>query len=268
MNGLDPDELLDLASRLAVAAGDAALDSRRRRRPSVVTKSTVTDLVTEHDRAAEATIVAGLTAARPDDAIIGEEGTDRTGTSAIAWYLDPIDGTTNFVYGLPHWATSIAARDADGMVVGAVYAPVLGELHTAVRGGGAWRNGEPIACTDRSELGLALVATGFAYRAEVRVRQGAILARLLGAVRDIRRLGSAALDLCNLAAGRVDAYYELGLNSWDLAAGELIAREAGCRTAFLPDSPPGTHGVLAAAPAIFDELEQLLHRSSSVEHPT
>ena len=172
------------------------------------------------------------------------------------------------MYGLPHWGTSIAARDADGMLVAAVYAPVLGELYTAVRGGGARLGGEPIACSGRAELGLALVGTGFAYRAEMRVRQGAIVARLLGSVRDIRRLGSAAIDLCLVAAGRLDGYFELGLNAWDLAAGELIAREAGCRTTFLPDSPPGTHGVLAAAPGIFDDLEQLLNRCLSADGPT
>ena len=194
------------------------------------TKSSTTDLVTVHDRAAEEAIVAGLGAARPDDAIVGEEGTNRAGTSGISWFVDPIDGTTNFVYDLPLWSTSIAATDAEGALVGAVYAPALGELFAAARGRGATLDGRPIGCSDRTEVALALVGTGFSYLPERRRQQAALVAEVIGAVRDVRRLGSAALDLCFVAAGRYDAYFETGLNSWDAAAGELIAREAGCRS--------------------------------------
>jgi myo-inositol-1(or 4)-monophosphatase len=172
--------------------------------------------------------------------------------------VDPIDGTTNFVYDLPHWATSIAAGADDGMLVGAVYVPGLGELFAAARGRGATLNGSPISTSGRDDLALALVATGFAYRPETRREQAAVAQRLIGSIRDIRRLGSAAIDLCYVAAGRFDAYFESGLNAWDLAAGELIAREAGCRTGDFAGERPGWHGLLAAAPAIFDELRGFL----------
>lgn len=255
------DELVALACRLAVEAGDAALAGRREASlPAITpgTKSTATDLVTAYDRAAEAMIVAGIRAARPGDAIVGEEGTDHDGTSGVSWFVDPIDGTTNFVYDLPLWSTSVAAGDRDGMLVGAVYVPALGELFAATRGGGATLGGRPIRCSDRAELGLALVATGFAYDVARRRRQGEIVADVLGAVRDIRRLGSAAIDLCYVAAGRYDAYFETGLNAWDAAAGELIAREAGCRTGDHRGGPPVPAELLVATPAIFDDLQRLL----------
>jgi myo-inositol-1(or 4)-monophosphatase len=252
------DELAALACRLAVEAGDQARAGQLATTPESSTKSTATDLVTLHDRAAEATIVAGLAAARPDDAIVGEEGTARPGTSGVTWYVDPIDGTTNFVYGLHHWATSIAAFDVDGPLVGAVYAPVLGELYAASRGRGATIDGRPIHCSDRQDLALALVATGFSYVPSVRIEQIDVLAGIIGNVRDVRRLGSAAIDLCHVACGRVDAYYEAGLNAWDAAAGELIAREAGCRTGDFAGGPANPAELLVATPAIFDGLAGLL----------
>lgn len=251
------EDLHALACELAVTAGDLALAAGRPTAWTTTTKSTVTDMVTATDRAAEAAIVEGLRTARPNDAILGEEGTNRAGTSGITWHLDPIDGTTNYVYGLAHWATSIAAEDAAGMVVGAVYVPVLGELFAARRGGGATLNGEVISCRPTTELALALVATGFAYVPERRVRQGEIVSAMLPAVRDIRRLGSAAIDLCYVAAGRFDAYFEDHLNLWDYAAAELIAREAGCRTTSSEASVDG-RGVVAATPAIYDGLVSLL----------
>lgn len=255
------DELLPLACRLAVEAGDAALSGRRGPRATALetlSKSTLTDLVTAHDRAAERAVVGGLLAARLDDAIVGEEGTDRPGTSEITWYVDPIDGTTNFVYDLPTWAVSIAAADGDGTLVGAVYAPPLGELFAAARGHGATLNGERIRCTAGTDLSQALVATGFSYDSARRRRQAALVERLIGSVRDIRRLGSAALDLCYVAAGRFDVYYEDGLNIWDFAAGELIAREAGCRTSDFGGAPIAAGQVLAASPALFDQFTALL----------
>jgi len=253
-----PADLLAVAGRLAVAAGDAALAGRRDAVLEPGTKSTATDLVTSFDKAAEATIVEGLAAARPADAIVGEEGTDRPGTSGIEWYVDPIDGTTNFVYDVPAWTTSIAAADAAGMLVGVVYAPAFGELFTATRDGGAALNGRPIAASDRRDLALALVATGFAYAADRRRAQARIVADVIGEVRDIRRLGSAALDLCFVAAGRFDAYFETGLNAWDSAAGELIAVEAGCLAGDHRGGPPRPGELLVAAPGIFADLQRLL----------
>jgi myo-inositol-1(or 4)-monophosphatase len=250
--------LLALATELAVRAGDAALAGRRDAVLEPGTKSTLTDLVTVFDKAAETTIVEGLAAARPHDAIVGEEGTDRAGTSGISWYVDPIDGTTNFVYGLPLWSTSIAAADGDEMVIGVVYAPVIGELFAATRGGGATLGGRPIRCSDREDLALALVGTGFAYAADRRREQAQTVTDVIGAVRDIRRLGSAALDLCYVAAGRYDAYFETGLNSWDAAAGELIAREAGCRSGDHRGGPSRPGELLVATPAIFAELQARL----------
>ena len=259
-------ELRDLACRLAVEAGDAALAGRRQSAPPALapgTKSTATDLVTAFDRAAESLVVDGLRAARPDDAVVGEEGTDRPGTSGISWYVDPIDGTTNFVYDLPLWATSVAAGDADGMLAGAVYVPALGELYAAARNEGATCNGEPIRASDRVDLALALVATGFAYDAARRTRQAQIVAGLVGHVRDIRRLGSAAIDLCFVAAGRYDAYFETGLQPWDSAAGALIAGEAGCRAGDHGGGPPTPGDLLVATPAIFEELQAHLARLSA-----
>jgi myo-inositol-1(or 4)-monophosphatase len=252
------DALTELACRLAVEAGDQASSGQRASASGLSTKSTATDLVTIHDRAAEATIVAGLATTRPDDGIVGEEGTARPGTSGVSWLVDPIDGTTNYVYGLHHWATSIAAVDAEGALAGAVYVPALGELFAAGRGRGATLNGHPIHCSDRDELALALVATGFGYVPSVRVEQAGLLTRILGEVRDIRRLGSAAIDLCHVACGRVDAYYEAGLNPWDAAAGELIAREAGCRSGDFAGGPADPAELLVATPAIFDDLARLL----------
>jgi len=249
----DLDELLRLTAELAVAGGDRAATGRRTGL-GVSTKSTVTDLVTVHDRAAEDVIVAGITAARPDDAIVGEEGTDRPGTSGRSWYLDPIDGTTNFVYDIPTWATSVAVGDTDGMLAGAVYVPAMGELFAAARGQGATLGGVPIRCSATTDLALALVATGFGYTPERRVRQAAIVAELVGVIRDVRRLGAASLDLCYVAAGRFDAYFEEHLNIWDMAAGELIAREAGCRTGDYGGGAPTPAQLVAATPELYGPL--------------
>lgn len=256
------DELLDLACRLAVEAGDRALAGRHDESlttPEALTKSTATDLVTVHDRAAERVIVDGIAAARPDDAVFGEEGTNRAGTSGVSWFVDPIDGTTNFVYDLPAWSTSIAAvGDGDHVLVGAVYVPPIGELFAAASGRGATLDGRPITHSGREDLALALVGTGFSYDAIRRRQQGAVIERILGDLRDLRRFGSAAMDCCYVAAGRFDAYFEEGLNRWDMAAGELIAREAGCRTGDFSGGPPTPAQLLVAAPAIFDEMAALL----------
>jgi myo-inositol-1(or 4)-monophosphatase len=221
--------------------------------------------VTVHDREAERIVVEGIEAARPDDAIVGEEGTDRLGASGISWYVDPIDGTTNFVYDLPAWSTSVAAGDADGMLVGAVYVPPIGELFAAAAGRGATLDGRPITHSGRRELALALVATGFSYVPSRRRQQAAVVEGLIGEVRDLRRFGSAAIDLCYVAAGRFDAYYETGLKRWDMAAGELIAREAGCLTGDFGGGPPRPSELVVAAPEIFPAMTALLAAAHTVD---
>ena len=255
----DNAELLQLATDLAVRAGRAARDGRAEHGiPTTSTKSSSTDMVTEFDKASEALIVGGILGARPDDAIVGEEGTDRPGTSGVDWLIDPIDGTTNFLYGLPGWAVSIAARTSAGTQVGVVYVPDTDELFTASAGQGALLNGHPIGCSTTDDPALALVATGFSYLSERRALQAQRVAQLLPQVRDMRRFGAAAPDLCSVAAGRVDVYYEQWLGPWDLAAGELIAREAGCLTGSLDGGPARPSSVLAANPALFVGMQQLI----------
>ena len=251
-------ELRSLAEELAVAAGRLALDGRRSlgigHSTAHTTKSTPTDPVTEFDRAAEALIVGELRARRPDDAIVGEEGASDPGTSGLEWHLDPIDGTANFVYDLPTWCTSVAVVDADGSLAGAVYAPVTDELFSAHRGGGATRNGRSVTVSGADRLERAMIATGFSYQAERRAVQAARVAGLLPQVRDIRRFGSAALDLCMVACGRVDAYVEEHLNSWDLAAGVLIAAEAGAVTTSLDGGAVHPGSVAVASPEVHSAL--------------
>jgi myo-inositol-1(or 4)-monophosphatase len=265
-----PDEspaegLLSLAERLARETGDLILAGRSKGIVDVDTKSTGTDMVTEFDRAAETLIVSELRRLRPDDAIVGEEGTDRRGTSGIAWLIDPIDGTTNFLYGLPGYAVSIAASDGDGPLVGAVAVPTFGEVFTARRGGGAWCNGEPLWCSNQTVLGEALVATGFSYAAERRGRQADVLRQVLPRVRDIRRFGAAAVDLCFVGAGRVDAYFEKGMAAWDSAAGGLVATEAGALLGGLDGGPPRPDALLAAAPGVFEALQALLIEAGAAD---
>jgi len=255
-------ELRSFAEALAVQAGTDAFAGRQRLGVGQPvhhdTKSSPTDPVTEFDRAAERLIVDAIRARRPDDSIVGEEGADHLGTSGLAWHVDPIDGTANFVYDLPSWCTSVALVDGDGPLVGAVYAPVTDELFSAARGDGATRNGDAIHCSSASSLSGALVGTGFSYSAERRTAQARRLTELLPAVRDIRRLGSAAIDLCLVACGRLDAYFEEHLNSWDLAAGVLIAAEAGARTSDFSSGRAGTSATVAAAPGIHDALLELI----------
>ena len=222
-----PTALTELAEEVARAAGELARSMAAEARIAPSTKSTQTDLVTKADRAVEELIATELLAHRPDDGIHGEEGTARAGTGPVDWHVDPIDGTTNYVYGIPAYSVSIAAAVDDRVVAGVVYDPAGDELFRATAGAGAWRNDERLSCRLDAELPTALVATGFGYRPEQRRQQARVLTGLLPSIRDIRRFGSAALDLCAVAAGRTDAYYERGLNRWDMAAGALIAAEAG-----------------------------------------
>jgi myo-inositol-1(or 4)-monophosphatase len=252
------EELAALAESLARRAGGLVRDGRTRGLDDVETKSSLTDVVTEYDRASEELIVGALREARPDDGLIGEEGTSIAGESGVHWLIDPIDGTTNYLYALPAYSVSIAAADATGKLAGAVYCPPTDEMFVAHRGGGARLNGAPIQCSPINVIAAALVATGFAYQPERRAAQGRRVAGLLPRVRDIRRFGSAALDLCYVAAGRFDAYYEQWLNPWDCAAGELIAAEAGARSGSFPGAEGEPAGLVVAAPGVFDDLLALL----------
>jgi myo-inositol-1(or 4)-monophosphatase len=254
------DELLTLASELAVRAGRMVRDGRAARGvTTAATKTSTTDVVTEFDRASEALIVGAIRLARPDDALVGEEGTRTPGTSGIHWLIDPIDGTTNFLYGLPGYAVSIAACTDDGTEVGCaevgvVYIPSTDELFTAVRGRGAELDGQTIRCSETVDLSLALVATGFNYRPERRGPQARRVAELMPRIRDVRRLGAAAADLCYVAAGRVDVYFEEFLGPWDLAAGALIATEAGCVSSALDGSPITPSSALVANAHLHEQM--------------
>lgn len=251
-------DLREFAGALARRAGALITAGRTTGAGAVDTKSSATDLVTQYDRASEELIVGAIRAARPDDGIIGEEGTSDTGTSGVQWLIDPIDGTTNFFYGLPGYAVSIAACDDGGPFAAAVYIPATDELFTAGRDGGATLNGERIGCSSTTEISSALVATGFSYIAERRLHQMARLQHIIGEVRDIRRLGAAAADLCHVAAGRVDVYFEEHLGPWDLAAGRLIAAEAGCVIGDFDGGEVRPEQVLVANPSLFEPMRALI----------
>jgi myo-inositol-1(or 4)-monophosphatase len=254
----DLDALRALAERVARAAGMLLLDGLGRTRAEVGTKSTGTDMVTEMDRASEALIERELLAARPDDGLLGEEGMSREGTSGVRWVVDPLDGTTNYLYGFPGFNVSIAAELDGDVVAGAVFDVASGELFSATRGGGASRDGSPIRVSGATDLAHALVGTGFSYEPERRRRQAHALVHVLPRVRDIRRQGAAALDLCSVACGRLDAYFERGLAAWDLAAGGLIAREAGAVVTDFAGEAASPGEVLAAGPGVADALRAVL----------
>jgi myo-inositol-1(or 4)-monophosphatase len=262
----EPAELLALAVATAREAGELVARGRASAGDQVGVKSTATDVVTAVDTASERLIVGRLLGARPDDAVLGEEGAAREGSSGVRWIVDPIDGTVNFLYDLPAYAVSIAA-EVDGVVrAGAVLNVATGDLFTATTGGGAWLSTparpEPVRLSGSRPVSLeqTLVGTGFGYRPEQRRAQGAVVAALLPQVRDIRRMGSAALDLCAAAAGRLDAYYELHLNPWDHAAGGLVAAEAGVVVTGLPGRPFAEPMAIAAAPTVADAFVELLQR--------
>lgn len=262
----DPLVLLDLATSLARQAGALAL-AMHADLGAHDTKSTPTDVVTAADRASEQLLVEGIRAARPGDGILGEEGTADEGTTGVRWVIDPIDGTVNYLYGLPHWAVSIGVEVHGTTVAGVVLNPAAGDLFAATLGGGATLNGRPLRCTAVTELSQTLVATGFGYDARRRAAQAVVMTSVLPAVRDLRRQGAGALDLCAVAAGRVDAYFEQGLSPWDMSAGLLIAAEAGARTGGLRGRGPSYDLVLAAAPGVFDALHDLLVAADADAEP-
>ncbi len=254
---------MEIAARLATEAGQLVAKGRADAAVKA-SKSSLEDIVTQVDLDAEQLLRDRIAALRPDDAVLGEEGDDVEGTSGITWVLDPIDGTVNFLYGLPHFCVSVAAvRGAPKpgqwtQLAGAIAEAGDGPLWTAAAGVGAWRDGVPLAPRRPSALSQTLVATGFQYLPERRVVQGEVAARLMASVRDIRRLGSCALDLCYAAAGEVDAYYEHGLNAWDFAAGSLIAREVGLRVEGFDGAAADEKFLLAAPPGTFEELHAAL----------
>lgn len=255
-------DLRDLAVGLAATGAERLRARAGAPDLRVATKSTETDPVTEVDRQVEAELVARLADLRPDDGVLGEEGTRREGRSGVEWLIDPIDGTVDFLYGIPGCNVSVAAS-VDGVVVaGAVVDPLHGDTFAAARGHGATRNGTQVRCTRASDPAHALVGTGFAYSPAERARQADVLARVLPRIRDIRRVGAAAIDLCWVACGRLDGYYERNLRPWDWAAGSLIAEEAGARvTALGGGSLPGDLPdacIVAAGPDLHPALAALL----------
>ena len=259
--GVDLHLLLEFAGETAQRAGELLLEGLSERGASerlaaAATKSSPTDLVTELDRASEALIVKALRTRRPEDGLLGEEGTSRAGSSGLTWVIDPLDGTTNFVYGYGSFAVSIALVDAGGPLLGVVHDPLRGETFSAARGLGAHLDGRRLAAPAASgPLSEALLGTGFGYDTELRVAQARLLPTVLGAVRDLRRGGSAALDLCSVASGRLDGYFEAGLAPWDRAAGELVVTEAGGVVLEVSGLHAGRTTLVASPP---DRLEALL----------
>jgi myo-inositol-1(or 4)-monophosphatase len=259
-------EAVAVATRAARAAGAQLLDSFEGVATGVDAKSSDTDMVSDADRGSETVIVSAIRAAFPGDSIVAEEGSLESGGSGRTWYIDPLDGTTNYLYGVPHWAVAICLADQTGALAGVVYDPVRDELFSAERGGGATlsRAGGPprtLRTTAVTDLGSALVATGFAYVADDREEQARILTRVLGKVRDLRRYGSATLDLSWVAAGRFDAYFESVDKPWDWMAGALIVQEAGGRVTELTQARSGHPHIVASAPDVHDSLLALLKRA-------
>jgi len=249
-------ELLKIADSVARAAGKHLMN-----RPASFTfteKSSAVDFATQMDKQAEELIVKHLLTYRPDDGIIAEEGSAKESKSGITWVIDPLDGTVNYLYGLPGWNVSISAKDKDGVVVGVVYAPSIDGFWSGVRSGGATYNGVKIKCNDPVELGKALLGTGFAYDLNLRISQGETMAKLLPRIRDLRRNGAAAVDLCYVAMGALDGYFESSLNEWDHAAGGLIAIEAGAVVSGRGGGAPNSDLVVCAGPALYAQLLPLI----------
>ena len=270
------DQLLKIATRIAHEAGAGALarvagpDARHALRADASAKSSATDLVSAADRESEQIIVTRLSEERPDDGILGEEGATRSSASGIEWIVDPIDGTTNFLYGHGSFAVSIGAYEGDTGIAGVVFDPIRNETFAAVRGGGATRNGQPLhAPQDAPPLGEVLLGTGFHYLASRRLRQARLLIDVLPAVRDIRRQGAAALDICSVASQRLDAYYEAELQPWDIAAGLVIATEAGYRHEVLDLGAELERTLLVAHPLLLGPIRDLLFgaATSASAHP-
>jgi myo-inositol-1(or 4)-monophosphatase len=262
----DEHHLLNVASDAARMAGGLLLERFRGGRESTITsKSTPTDLVSEADLASERAIRELLARERPDDGFLGEEGGESAGSSGLRWVVDPLDGTVNYLFGIPQWCVSVAVEDEDGSLAGAIFDPNRDELFLATRGGRPTYTGPDtvgearlIEMSSRHELASTMLATGLAYDATVRAAQALVLARVIPRVRDVRRFGSAALDLAWTAMGRYDAYFERTVKPWDIAAGTLVCQTAGLRVVDLPVHANLPWGILAAAPAACEELLELV----------
>ena len=254
----DPQELLSLAEGIARRAGALLLERFNEPARGVETKTGPTDPVSDADRDAETLILTAVRKSRPGDGLLGEEGGEGESDTGLTWVVDPLDGTVNFLFGIPVWCVSIGVEDDSGGLAGVVYDPNRNETFTALRDGGARLNGAPIEVSDRTELTSALVGTGFHYDQERRAEQAAKVAEVLPRVRDVRRAGSAALDLCSLACGRLDAFYEAPMERWDRSAGELIVREAGGVVVDLPAPRGAPPGVVAANPRLHPEFARLI----------
>lgn len=249
-------ELLGLAVAAAQEAGRLVRDKPEGSLLTIA-KSSPTDLVSEMDRASEKLILTRILGARPGDGIVGEEGSQKTSDSGLSWLIDPIDGTVNYLRGLPSYSISIAAVDGNDSIVGVVHDPTLDETFAAIRGQGATLNGSPVACAD-TPFSQSIIGTGFSYSASRRARQARVLQNILPAVGDIRRPGSAAISLCWVACGRLDAFFETGLKRWDFAAGALIALEAGADVGITEGHQSDDRLVIASAPSVTAGLQQLL----------
>ena len=265
------EQLRAIAVRVATAAGELALRRRGEGVEVAATKSTLVDIVTEADRETERLILDLLAAERPEDGVLGEEGASKQGTSGLTWVVDPIDGTVNFLYGIPHWAVSIAVVEGDPDpltwrgLAGAVVSPPSGEVFSAATGNGAFLGDTRLQVLPPVELSQALVATGFAYDSWMRSQQGRATAELLPLVRDLRRQGTASLDLCYVGAGRYNAYFERTLSPWDHAAGAIVAREAGAVVKGHGEAPPSRDCIIAAHPVVAAELEAVLDELGALD---
>lgn len=250
-------ELLMLAEKIALQAGELLIN--RPAKFKLDEKSGVLDFATQMDHESEKLIVSEILKARPDDGLVGEEGANKESISGITWVIDPIDGTVNYLYDIPGWCISIAAKDNSGVLMGVVYSPATNSLWKASRGGGAFLNNSPIKCNEPVELNRALVGSGFAYDIERRKVQAEFIAKLLPQIRDLRRLGACAVDICHVASGSLDAFFEAGVNEWDYAAAGLIASEAGAKVTIKSGIWNGQkHQVLAAGPSLHAAIEGLL----------
>lgn len=257
MSEADEQELLAIARDAARAAAEELSRRFGTVAEGVHSKSTPTDLASEADLAAESAIRRLLSERRPEDAVLGEEE-GATGDGELRWVVDPLDGTVNYLFGIPAFAVSVACEDADGALAGVVLDPVRGECFEATRSGRSMLNGSSISGSRRTELATAMVATGFGYDADVRARQAAVVARVLPRARDIRRFGAAALDLAWCACGRWDAYYERGVKLWDVAAGALICRRAGLEVLRLEPTADDAAGLVVAPEGLVEELFRLV----------
>jgi myo-inositol-1(or 4)-monophosphatase len=264
--GVSADGLLELAVAAARDAGALLLDRFGGPASGVESKSSTTDMVSDADRAAERLLHERIAAARPDDGLLGEEGARVGGSSGLVWVVDPLDGTTNYLFGYPVWSVSIACEDEHGGVVAVVHDPCRGETFAAERGRGATLNGRPVQTRPARGLDRALVGTGFAYAPADRAFQAEVLTRVLPRVRDIRRGGSAALDLAWVACGRLDGFYEWGIKHWDRAAGMLLVAEAGGVVSVFEPGGGLDPCVVAASSELHDPVRDLVTAAIAAAH--